>query len=373
MKLYQLFLLAILFVGAAVAQAQTLPAPIDLDGFAWSSNIGWISLNCRNDSNCASSDYKVTINADRTITGWGWSSNLGWVKFGGLASFPVGGGTAAENARLTGTYPNLTWSGWARACAGTLGGTCSTMSNNPEAGAWDGWIALRGTNHAITSNMATGMNADSYAWGSEVVGWIDMFSQVTFATTSATIWGNNCTITQGASTCATQLNWDIDTSAVSPNMYRVTAPASQLSTNRTQTNYGVTIGLGNTTFHARSGTTMLDAVTLNASCAAGLSPSGGICVLGTGTTSPTMNLKAVPPIVRRGNTATINWSLSSLAGNTCVINGPGITNSAVGTVTGSVQTGPILNTATVRMTCTGAYGSVEERTTIEVIPVAAEV
>ena len=373
MKLYQLFLLAMLFVGAAFAHAQTLPAPIDLDGFAWSSNIGWISLNCRNDSNCASSDYKVTINADRTITGWGWSSNIGWVKFGGLASFPTGGGTAAENARLTGTYPNLTWSGWARACAGTLGGTCSTMSNNPEAGAWDGWISLRGTNHAITSNMATGMNADSYAWGSEVVGWIDMFSQVTFATTSATIWGNNCTVAQGASTCATQLNWDIDNSAASPNMYRVTAPASQLSTNRTQTNFGVTIGLGNTTFHARSGTTMLDAVTLSATCAAGLTPSGGICILGTGTTSPTMDLNAIPPIVRRGNTATITWSLSSLTGNTCVINGPGITNLAVGAVSGSVQTGPIMNTATVRITCTGSYGTVEERRTIEVIPVAVEV
>jgi hypothetical protein len=217
------------------------------------------------------------------------------------------------------------------------------MSNNPEAGAWDGWIALRGTNHAITSNMATGMNADSYAWGSEVVGWIDMFSQVTFATTSATIWGNNCTVAQGASTCGTVLNWDIDNGALLPNLFRVTLPSLQLSTNRTQTNFPVTISLGNTTFHARSGT------------------------------SPTMDLNAIPPIVRRGNTATINWSLSSLAGNTCVINGPGITNLAVGTVSGSVQTGPIMNTATVRMTCTGAYGTVEERLSIEVIPVAVEV
>lgn len=372
MKLYQLFLLAFLLVGAVVAHAQTIPS-VDLDGFAWSSNIGWISLNCSNDSNCATSDYKVTINADRTITGWGWSSNIGWVKFGGLSSFPTGGGTTAENARLTGTYPNLTWNGWARACSGTSGGTCATMTNNPEAGAWDGWIALRGTNHAITSNMALGMNTNSYAWGSEVVGWIDMFSQVRFATTSATIWGNNCTVAQGTSTCTTQLNWTMDSTTVLPNVYRVTAPAAQLSTNRTGTNFPVTIRLGNTTFHARSNTTMLDAVTLTASCGAGLVASGTICVLGTGTTSPAITLQVAPPIVRRGNTATISWNISPLSGSSCVLNGPGITGSTISSSTGSMQTGAIMNTATVRITCTGAYGSVEERRTIEVIPVAVEV
>lgn len=373
MKLYQLFLLTLLFVGAAFVQAQTLPAPVDLDGFAWSSNVGWISLNCRNDSNCASSDYKVTINADRTITGWGWSSNLGWIKFGGLSAFPSGGGTSAENARLTGTYPNLTWNGWARACSGTSGGNCSSMSNNTEAGAWDGWIALRGTNHAITSNMSSGMNADSYAWGSEVVGWVDMFSQVTFATTSATIWGSNCTVSEGASTCSATLNWTIDSAATLPNAYRVTSPAAQLSTSRTQTNFPITLNLGNNTFHARSDATMLDAVTLTATCGAGLVASGSVCVLGTGTTSPAITLRAVPPIVRRGNTATVNWTLSSLTGSTCVLNGPGITNSVVNTVSGSLLTGPIMNTATVRMTCTGSYGTVEERLNVEVIPVAIEV
>jgi hypothetical protein len=369
---FLLFVIGIVLgFGHNTVTAQTIP-PVDLSGFAWSSNIGWISLNCINDGDCATSDYKVTINADRTITGYGWSSNIGWVKFGGLSSFPTGGGTAAENARVSGTYPDLTWNGWARACAGTLGGTCSTMANNPEAGAWDGWIALRGTNHSVTANMLTGMNADSYAWGSDVVGWVDMFSRVTFASPGASIIGNGCTIVAGSNTCSGQLTWDIADTILTPNVYRV-SPALQLSTDRARTNFAVTLPFGDTTFHARSGTTVLAARTLSAACAAGLTHNGTTCEVGTGTTSPAITLRAVPPFVRMGSSASVQWTLSTLAGSTCVINGPGLVNTPVSAVSGSVTTGPIRNTTTVRMTCTGAYGSVEERAIIEVIPVAEEV
>ncbi len=366
-----LLVVSVFGFGVEAVKAQTIPA-VDLTGFAWSSTIGWISLNCQNDGNCATSDYKVTINADRTITGYGWSSNIGWIKFGGLSSFPTGGGTSAENARVSGTYPDLTWNGWARACAGTSGGTCSTMADNPTAGSWDGWISLRGTNHSITANMTTGMNTNSYAWGSDVVGWVDMFSHVSFATPQASIIGTGCTIPAGSNSCSASLTWDIDNSIVSPNVFRV-SPASQLSTDRARTNFATTISYGNTTFHARSGTTMLDAVTLTASCVAGLVHNGTNCVVGTGTTSPTITLQANPPFVRAGNTTRVTWSISSLAGSTCTLNGPGLASVVATTTSGSLSTGPIRNTATVRMTCTGAYGSVEQRALIEVIPVAEEV
>jgi hypothetical protein len=357
---------------APSAEAQTIPAT-DLSGFAWSSNIGWISLNCVNDGNCASSDYKVTINADRTITGYGWSSNIGWIKFGGLTTgFPTGGGTSAEDARVSGTYPNLTWNGWARACAGTLGGNCSSMSNNPTAGAWDGWIALRGTNHTVSANMSSGMNTNSYAWGSDVIGWIDMFSHVTFTSPSASLIGSGCFISAGSNTCSASLTWDIDDTAVLPNLFRV-SPALQLSTDRTRSNFAVTIPYGNTTFHARSDTTMLAARTLTAQCVAGLVHNGTNCVVGTGSTSPAITLSANPPIVRMGNTTRVQWSISSLAGSTCVINGPGLSSVVATSTTGTIATGPVRNAATVRMTCTGTYGSVEERVNIEVIPVAQEV
>lgn len=81
-------------------------------GFAWSDNIGWISLN--NSSDGSAIDYGVNKNADGTLTGFGWSDNVGWVKFGGLSGFPSGSGTVASNAKLNGAN----FEGWARACAG---------------------------------------------------------------------------------------------------------------------------------------------------------------------------------------------------------------------------------------------------------------
>lgn len=686
---YIIVLLFCLFMHTGTVQAQTIPAT-ELSGFAWSSNIGWISLNCKNDSNCATSDYRVTINADRTITGWGWSSNLGWIKFGGLSGFPTGGGTTAENANLTGTYPNLTWNGWARACAGDgldvncqptatsttgsstinwsyhgttaqvfkqfnfgasygetvaygggrfvalannastnsilttldgaswtsatiptgdwlavtygngrfvavtyqgtnrimysadglswtavaapagganawrsvtygnglfvavacgLGTTCgagtgnfvmtspdgvtwtarsapgkiwnsvtygnglfvavseSTGSGNimtspdgitwtsrtsaltgfykvvygngrfvatswlsPSAVAtspdgitwssqtltgvsslsnimyannlfygvssglfsssdgaswsavplpgpaidgavfgygnnrfvlaetgfaatkdiysatltitsmpvgtvngWDGWIALRGTNFAVSANMTTGMNTNSYAWGGDVVGWVDMFSNISFTTVDSSLSGTGCTIPLGSGTCGTTLTWDVDSSLSSPNLYRATTPTGQLSTSRYDTNFPVTLSHGYTTFHLRSGTTILTPLTVQARCAAGLTYNGSTCIVGTGTTSPSITLKAVPPIVRTGGRTSVEWTLSTLSGSTCVLNGPGLSNVTISTLVGSTTTGVITSTATVRLTCTGAYGSVDERATVEVIPVAEEV
>jgi hypothetical protein len=264
MKLLYATILFLGFVlGIPAVQAQTIPAT-ELSGFAWSSNVGWISLNCKNDSNCATSDYRVTINADRTITGWGWSSNVGWIKFGGLSAFPVGGGTIANNAEVTGTYPNLTWRGWARACSATADGRCGTMTMGTNTGSWDGWISLRGTNYTISANMTTGMNTNSYAWGSDVIGWLDMFSNVTFTPISASLTGAGCTIPVGTGTCSTNLSWDIDTALSSPNLYRATSPAGQLSTASNYTNFPVTLAHGFTTFHARSGATILAPLTVEA-------------------------------------------------------------------------------------------------------------
>lgn len=369
---YIIVLFFCLFMHTAAVHAQTIPAT-ELSGFAWSSNIGWISLNCKNDSNCAASDYRVTINADRTITGWGWSSNIGWIKFGDLSAFPAGGGTTARNAEITGTYPNLTWQGWARACAATADRRCGSMSTGTNTGGWDGWIALRGTNFAVSANMTTGMNTNSYAWGGDVVGWVDMFSNISFTTVDSSLSGTGCTIPLGSGTCGTTLTWDVDSSLSSPNLYRATTPTGQLSTSRYDTNFPVTLSHGYTTFHLRSGTTILTPLTVQARCAAGLTYNGSTCIVGTGTTSPSITLKAVPPIVRTGGRTSVEWTLSTLSGSTCVLNGPGLSNVTISTLVGSTTTGVITSTATVRLTCTGAYGSVDERATVEVIPVAEEV
>ena len=137
----------------------------NMSGYAWSSNIGWISFNCTNTATCAASDYGVHVDDSQKPLGVGdfsgeaWSSNIGWVSFNRLdtgnppgAPFNSGSGPIAQIDWATG---NVT--GWTRALAA-------------DGNGWDGWIKLSGT-------WANGVrfNANEfkgYAWGSDVVGWV---------------------------------------------------------------------------------------------------------------------------------------------------------------------------------------------------------
>ncbi|HEY0907787.1 MAG TPA: hypothetical protein VGE35_00380 [Candidatus Paceibacterota bacterium] len=155
LKLAFIFALSILpsFVSADGAQ--------NVSGFAWSSNIGWISFNCTNTSTCGTANYGVHMNAYGWLSGneasstpgYAWSSNIGWIQFGGLSGFPTGNGTYAQNAQVV----SGSLRGWARALS--------------YGGGWDGWISLSGTspNYGVT---LSGNDFMGYAWGSDVVGWM---------------------------------------------------------------------------------------------------------------------------------------------------------------------------------------------------------
>ncbi len=179
-------------------------------GYAWSENVGWIQMNnCKDEKNnttgalvhdgfadvgsCGDNNYGVRINNTNnsnpalvpagpgTMTGSAWSENVGWIKFGGFAanSFPVGGnGTFNGNAELLadgGT--EATFRGWGKAFWG------DTSSG------WDGWLSLAGTQHPsgpTHTDGAAGVTYDKpsarivgYAWGGEVLGWVN-FSNVTY-------------------------------------------------------------------------------------------------------------------------------------------------------------------------------------------------
>jgi len=209
-----------------------------LEGWAWSSTIGWISMSCKNTATCGASNYGVAIDAGNNLNGYAWSSNVGWIRFGGLSGFPNAIGNVAQNARIInqGTYTEL--EGWARACGGTASapGACGAMSNNPFAGGWDGWISLQGTandgsSYGVRFNDAAADTTYRWAWGSSVVGWIG-FGGVTLADTpavnsftaspSTVVLGNPTTLTwdvQGLDSCQAsndngQTDWD-STTAVS--------------------------------------------------------------------------------------------------------------------------------------------------------------
>lgn len=148
-------------------------APGDMHGYAWSSNIGWISFNGSDEG--ASGNYKVTIDQQTGyLSGYAWSSNIGWIKFGGLSGFPTNGnGTVQDNARLT--DDGLT--GWARVCAGTVNGDCTGASRTDG---WDGWISLSGI--ADDGGRYGVVRQDNrlveFAWGG-LLGWLSFTNDYT--------------------------------------------------------------------------------------------------------------------------------------------------------------------------------------------------
>lgn len=142
-------------------EAQTIT--VSLSGFAWSSNIGWINLD--------------SVKADTStgdLSGYGWSSNIGWVSFNAADNSGCPSGSCAPKVdKNTGKF-----SGFIRACAGTVAGNCQGASRTDG---WDGWIELSGSNHTSPDASGNGgvtydnvnKNVVGYAWGSDVVGWID--------------------------------------------------------------------------------------------------------------------------------------------------------------------------------------------------------
>lgn len=194
-NIYQILILGMLvllfsvlfFSNQVLAQRSPFnPNTVPVNGYAWSSNIGWVSFNCRTGGTtggniCNTSDYKVEILPNGNIVGYAWSSNIGWIRFGGLSGFPNAPGNVAQNAHLAllgGS--NFEMRGWARACGGTLSGAgCNNMSSRTDG--WDGWISLKG----VTPNYGTRFNATGpvtnpvgFAWGSNVVGWMNMTSHM---------------------------------------------------------------------------------------------------------------------------------------------------------------------------------------------------
>jgi hypothetical protein len=162
-----IFILVFMFLlsQADISKTDAQTSTSKLSGYAWSDTIGWISFDSSTNGN-----NEVSIDTNGNLNGYAWSENVGWIKFGNLSNFPSSG----TNAKLTGV--NLT--GWARACAGTENGDCNSVTRTDG---WDGWIALSDP----TGNEAYGVqfnnpqgNNPSFAWGSDVIGWID-FSGVT--------------------------------------------------------------------------------------------------------------------------------------------------------------------------------------------------
>ncbi|MDE2188204.1 MAG: hypothetical protein KGJ35_00540 [Patescibacteria group bacterium] len=166
-------LFAFVISAAMLSVASAAQAAAPLSGWAWSSNIGWVSFNS-GDSGAGGGPYSVQISTSTaangdivgTLTGYAWSNNIGWIQFGGLSGQTVNGQTTSD---ATVDLTTGIVSGWARAVT-AVGRTDG----------WDGWIELAGANHAsgdasgahgVTYVPSTGQFL-GYAWGADVVGWL---------------------------------------------------------------------------------------------------------------------------------------------------------------------------------------------------------
>lgn len=184
-----------LFVGFFGNQAVAVNGLSSISGFAWSSNIGWISFNHRNcdrDNNgvldegvvgCLTgrdlnnrrdwdvrSTYGVKLNeTSGDFSGYAWSSNAGWVYFG-----PESGdrtiADAPEEPKIWAKLDNSAKiTGWARACSVFASGCSGQLKSPIQNGGWDGFIKLSGQNFAVSLNkFSTPPKFSGFAWGGGV-------------------------------------------------------------------------------------------------------------------------------------------------------------------------------------------------------------
>lgn len=113
----------------------------NINGWIWSSNAGWISLNCANTG--GSTDYGLDIafgGPNAPVTGYAWSSNFGWIHFQPAGSYPAGPNNAAKYKRTGG--------------GGSTAGAIEGWAKVVALGA-DGWMKLGpikfgGTDYGVT-------------------------------------------------------------------------------------------------------------------------------------------------------------------------------------------------------------------------------
>lgn len=138
------------FWGSSVQSASN-----NLIGYAWSDTIGWIKMFPDGDDSYTIS-YGVSFNDSTGVfSGYAWSDNIGWIDFTPSSGYPESPSHGVE------LEVDDTVTGWARALSGA-----------DEVDGWDGWIKMSDSGEGYGVSLGEG-SFDGYAWGSDVVGWID--------------------------------------------------------------------------------------------------------------------------------------------------------------------------------------------------------
>jgi len=180
MKILKIALGSLLIIGAISAFVFASVSE-NVSGWAWSSNVGWLQLNnCSDPSDagtCVGQDFGVNFDQSTGVgSGYAWSSNIGWISFDNKVC-----PTDFSNCEL----PHIQWladgaglmRGFVRACSVYEIGCSGVLKNNSLRGGWDGFINLGdGSTDWGVKISPTGL-ISGFAWGSEVVGWVDFAGQ----------------------------------------------------------------------------------------------------------------------------------------------------------------------------------------------------
>jgi hypothetical protein len=142
----------------------------ELLGYAWSENLGWISLNCQNDNSCGTSNFGVRNNSEGNLSGYAWGENIGWINFA-----PTNGGVHIDSS---GDFSGYAWGeniGWVVFSCDDLN-SCGTSDFRVETdwrpASWRedeendefklGDVEYSSTNASITIKWKTNQEADSH-------------------------------------------------------------------------------------------------------------------------------------------------------------------------------------------------------------------
>lgn len=175
-SLGHLLLISLVFLGAfgllstiggqALAQPKT-GTDGTLFGWAWSSNIGWLSFNSANIPG-STSEYSVVVDpVTKALSGYAWSSNLGWLHFDPTLAVagPAGGGDNWP-AKIEG---NNKLTGWARFCSVYVSGCSGALKSSTELGGWDGWLKMIDVDYDPSAGAFSG-----FSWGNLNIGWLKL-------------------------------------------------------------------------------------------------------------------------------------------------------------------------------------------------------
>ena len=297
----------LIVLGGISARAQSGGQAVT--GWAWSSNIGWISMD--------GAGYGVSENPGTgALSGYAWSSNIGWITFekDKLSGCP----TAPCRAMVDLSTGNLI--GWARACAAFSAfdafGNATDCSGalDDNSGGWDGWIALSGTAtdgtvYGVTQSNTTGAWS-GFAWGSDAIG------AISFGGPNSSVFG----ICNGPCTTATLPQAFLSASPL------IIVPGQSSTLTWSSTNATSCVGTGFTA-GARSGSR--NTVVFNTP---GNYSYQVVCRDGGGIDSPpafatvtvlspaNLTISANPVRVRSGSTSIISASATGV--QSCAVSGP---------------------------------------------------